>query len=349
MTTLHLYREKRGSADVSRRVRAGGVALGAWVARCRDDYWLGALSAEHAHELESVAGWSWGPDRPGTWRHAFNLLAQYSARRGTAVLTDGTAVDRIYLQAWTATQRQAYLEDRLPHSSIQLLEQLPGWEWDADTARWIQGVAAAQRYIESRGSLERVERDTWVGVFRLGHWVQRCREDYRAGTMAAARSVELGALPGWSWKQRSTESWSDGVEALQHFISRAGHAAPPQGEVVGGFALGWWVTRRRRDYRAGTLSSERVAELEALPDWQWDPNEHRWQTGFAALAGYAERYGHASPVRGERFDEYPVGDWVRTQRSARNDGRLCSLRASCLEALSGWHWNDDRLAAPAEE
>lgn len=341
MTALHLYREKRGSADVPRRVRAGGVALGAWVNRCRDDYWLGALSVEHIRELESVTTWSWGPDRPGTWRHAFDLLADYSARRGTAVLVDETTFDGVDLHTWTVAQRRAYAEHRLPDSSIRLLEGLPGWDWDPDSARWVQGFAAAHLHIKSHGTLEGVGRDTRVGAFRLGHWVQRCREDYRVDTMPAPRSVALEALPGWSWKQPSMESWSDGLQALQRFISRVGHAAPPQGEVDDKFALGWWVTRRRRDYRAGTLSPQRVAELEALPGWEWDPNEHRWQRGLAALAGYAEVQGHANPARGERFDAYPVGDWVRAQRTARINGRLTSIRAARLESLPGWRWSDD--------
>ena len=340
IAALHLYLEKRGSADVPRRVRAGGVALGEWVSRCRDDYWLGVLSNEHTQELESIATWSWGPDRPGSWRHTYELLADYSARRGTAVLTDEVIVDGVDLQAWTASQRHAYAGDRLHKSSIELLERLPGWEWDADAARWVQGMAVAHQYVQSAGGLESVDRDTRVGAFQLGHWIQRCREDYRAGTMPGARSAALEALPGWSWKQQSMESWSGGLEALRRFISRVGHAAPTQGEVVDGFAVGWWVTRRRRDYRADTLSAERVAELEALPGWQWDPNEHRWQTGFAALVGYVEVQGHASPLRGERFDEYPVGDWVRAQRTAQARGRLPSEREACLEALPGWRWNE---------
>ena len=341
VTALHLYLEKRGTADVPRPVRARGVALGAWVARCRDDYWYGALGEERTRELESIATWSWGPDRPGTWRHAFELLADYSARRGTAVLTDEITFDGVDLQAWTVTQRDAYSELRLSDNSIQLLEGLPGWDWDADNARWVQGIAAANLYIGSYGSLEEVDRDTRVGAFRLGHWIQRCREDHRADTMPAARAAALEALPGWSWKQPTVESWNDGLEALRRFISRVGHAAPSQGEVVDGFALGWWVTRRRRDYRAGTLSGERTAELEALPGWQWDPNEHRWQDGFAGVAGYVEVHGHASPVRGERFEGYPVGDWVRTQRTARSRGRLSSIRTSRLESLTGWHWGEE--------
>ena len=95
---------------------------------------------------------------------------------------------------------------------------------------------------------------------------------------------------------------------------------------------------RRRDYRAGTLSAKRAVELEALPGWQRDPNEHHWQMGLAALTGYAEQRGHAYPKRGEWFDDYPVGDRVWAQRTARLNGRLTAARTAQLEAITGWAW-----------
>ena len=103
--------------------------------------------------------------------------------------------------------------------------------------RWTQGLAAARLYIERHGGLDAVVRETRVGPFRLGHWIQRCREDYRAGTMRRERSAELEALPGWAWRQPQRESWTDGVQALQRFISQSGHASPKQHEVIDGFPV----------------------------------------------------------------------------------------------------------------
>ena len=140
MAALRCYAERCGTGDVPPPVRARGVNLGKWVARCRDDYWFGVLSVEHTRELEAIAGWQWGPDRPNSWRHASMPSPGTPPELGTTELTEATTFDGVDLQAWTATQRQAYAAFRLPAASIELLEELPGWQWDADTADGPRGL-----------------------------------------------------------------------------------------------------------------------------------------------------------------------------------------------------------------
>ena len=50
-----------------------------------------------------------------------------------------------------------------------------------------------------------------------------------------------------------------------------GHTCVPGDHITGeSFRLGKWVRRQRSTYRAGKLSADRVARLEALPGWVWD-------------------------------------------------------------------------------
>ena len=83
---------------------------------------------------------------------------------------------------------------------------------------------------------------------------------------------------------------------MKQFIEREGHAKPIakhvevfQGEELN---LGIWVSGRRQDYKGEKLSAERVAALEALPGWEWDPNEASYQRYSAALKQFVEREGH---------------------------------------------------------
>jgi hypothetical protein len=75
-------------------------------------------------------------------------------------------------------------------------------------------------------------------------------------------------MPGWTWGRRETQ-WEDGFRSLCAFVEREGHACVPQSHIEGDFKLGRWVNKRRISYARNTLSSERVARLEALPRWTW--------------------------------------------------------------------------------
>jgi hypothetical protein len=337
LEALRSYRERCGTADVPRRVRAYGIDLGKWVAQCRDHYWEGELSTEQVQALERVEGWHWGAGRPGSWRQTYDALKAYAETHRTTVAVEASSHDDIDLQAWAAAQRKAYADLQLSKPQIEMLGELPGWHWDPEEMRWRQGILAAKTYAQRHGGLDRVQRDTRLGAYPLGQWLHRCREDYRAGTLPTHRITELEHLPGWKWG-RYQDNWVEGLKALKRYFAKTGHASPGQHTVVNGYALGWWVTQKRRQYRQGTLPTEWTEALEALPGWQWAPLDHQWQRGLQALRQFVDRYGQADPPREVSIDDYPVGNWVRAQRDAYERGRLSVERTTELESLPGWHW-----------
>ncbi|MCV7288177.1 helicase associated domain-containing protein [Mycolicibacterium wolinskyi] len=338
LRALQSYRELRGNAEVGQRVRAFGVDLGKWVAQCRDAYWNGELDADRVKALQRIEGWHWGFSRHGSWRHGFDILQAYARSHRTTHVFDTTVIDGLDLQAWTAAQRSAYLNGQLTKTQIELLGTLRDWTWDQDEIRWRHGILAAHRFIERHGSLDDVDRDTRIDDYPLGQWLQRCREDFRADALPAERVTALEELAGFSWG-RQHDQWTHGYEALTHYAADNRHAAPSQHTVIDGFRLGWWVTRKRHQYRQGSLTDEQITALEALPGWQWSPLDDQWQRGLNTLRRYTEQHGHANPPRGYTVDGYPVGDWARAQRDSYDRSRMPRQRVTQLEALPGWTWN----------
>ncbi|BCI84204.1 putative helicase [Mycolicibacterium sp. TY66] len=337
LAALQRYQSQRGTTDVGPNIRAYGIDLGKWVARCRDEYWDGILDLDHLAALEAVTGWHWGPPRPGSWRHGHDALATFARQSGTTRMLAGTVVDGVDLHAWVTAQRQAFTGLELSAPQIRLLAALPEWDWDIETARWDHGIAAATAWIAEHHTLASVQRDTRLADYPLGQWLHRCREDFRAGTLLADRVAELEALPGWSWG-RHHDSWEEGLRVLRAYLAETGHACPPQKTVFDGHPIGWWVTHRRREHRNGTLPVDRAELLAALPGWRWTPTQDRWQEGLDALTTYVSRHGAATPGRSDTVDGYPLGAWVNTQKSAHKAGRLPADRAAKLAALPGWRW-----------
>jgi Helicase associated domain len=160
---------------------------------------------------------------------------------------------------------------------------------------------------------------------------------HRNGTLGAERATRLEGLPAWSWKPIA-DLWEEAFARLSGFVKQVGHAAVREDEVIDGFKLGQWISVQRSAYKAGRLIPERVAQLEALAGWRWQPRADAWDEGFDRLSRFVDRTGTARVPRACVEDNYALGKWVGTQRAAYREGRLDPERARRLEALPGWAW-----------
>jgi hypothetical protein len=68
---------------------------------------------------------------------------------------------------------------------------------------------------------------------------------------------------------------ADDWRVLTRFVAREGHARVPTRYTEDGYRLGAWMDQQRANKRAGRLSDERAARLEALVGWDWDPRLNR--------------------------------------------------------------------------
>jgi hypothetical protein len=75
-------------------------------------------------------------------------------------------------------------------------------------------------------------------------------------------------------------------------------------------------------------------ELDAIK-FDWDPNEHAWENGFAALKQFKAREKHCRVPRGDQEGAFNLGTWVINQRNRR--GALSVQRRRRLDAI-GFLW-----------
>ncbi|SVE59590.1 uncharacterized protein METZ01_LOCUS512444, partial [marine metagenome] len=185
----------------------------------------------------------------------------------------------------------------------------------------------------------------------LGSWVSAKRQKYKNDKLPSEQAVALEAFPGWVWEAREAlleQAFERGLAALAQFVDREGHAGVIQGHVESlegaNHNLGVWVMARRAQFKEGSLSTERVAALEAFPGWDWGKKRGNpavaFERGLAALAQFAEREGHARVPQGhvESFEgaEYPLGTWASARRQFFKRGKMPSDQRDRLEAFPGW-------------
>jgi hypothetical protein len=181
---------------------------------------------------------------------------------------------------------------------------------------------------------------------RLGSWASSRRGDYAKGKLSKDRIDALEALPVWVWNPFEAD-YQRNLAALRQFVDREGYARVPRKHVESfdgeEIKLGLWIRYQRSNFAQGELSQERIAELESLPGWQWNPLEDEFQQNLAALKQFAVREGHVHvpPGQLETFgdEKIKLGMWVSSRRRDYVKNRLSRDRINALEVLPGWVWD----------
>jgi hypothetical protein len=252
------------------------------------------------------------------------LLQQFQKREGHALVPQGFKEDGVNLGSWVREQR-------------------------ANRAKMTtEPYEGLKKFAEREGHARAPQRHVEDGL-KLGQWVavQRTSRD----EMSPERKALLEALPGWSWEP-TTDGWERAYGFLMAFVEREGHARVPKEHVEVDFRLGQWVTdqrvkrdkmpdsqRERLESLPGWIWDARARRklLESVRGWSWDPYSESWERGYAALASFAERQGHARVPRDFLEGGINLGNWVAEQRGSRS--RMTDERRQRLEALPGWSWN----------
>ena len=327
---LQNYVEEHKDARPPKRKLIDGFLLGKWVGRQREK--KDELSTERIALLESLPQWSWDVFVE-QWDAGFQFLKTYAEETGSARPSARFKTkDGFRLGGWVSTQREK--KDELSTERIALLESLPQWSWDVFVEQWDAGFQFLKTYAEETGSARPSAQFKTKDGFRLGLWTgnQRRNKD----TLSPERIALLESLPQWSWDLIS-DKWNERFQFLKTYAEETGSARPSaQFKTKDGFRLGLWVSTKRLG--KDSLSPERIALLELLPQWSWDPISDKWNQGYEYLKAFTKEIGIARPPYGFKTkDGFRLGGWVSTQRFQKN--KLTPERIALLESLPGWKWS----------
>lgn len=259
---LRAYVAAVGHARVPAKYRTpDGFALGAWVGSRRQDAKKGRLRAEQVAALDAL-GFVWDP-----WAEDFArglaALEAFVAEHGHARVPRAHQTDDGFeLGAWVIKRRHERPKGRLTDERIAALDAL-GFVWDPRADDFARGLAALRKFVSEHGHARVPAKHRTADGFALGVWVDGRRQNRKQGRLTQEQFAALDAL-GFVWDPYG-DDFVSGLTALAAFFNEHGHTRVPQPHRTrDGFLLGLWVNRRRQERRAGRLSDERVAALDAL-------------------------------------------------------------------------------------
>ena len=112
--------------------------------------------------------------------------------------------------------------------------------------------------------------------------------------------------------ESTTASWEFWFGLLEIYKEENGDCLV---STTSGSGLGNWVGHQRPN--KDSMSSDRFKRLDDL-GFIWNPFDMKWDQGFKELEAYVEKFGDCLvPARYKTFRDFALGNWVSTQRSAK--------------------------------
>lgn len=264
---LQAYAEQHGACPANAYVTDAGYPLGSWARGQRQR--REQLTDDQRSRLEAIPGWAWNRF-DAAWSESYARLVRWAAVHGDVKIPRGyRTADGFCMDQWPTIQRREYRAGTLAPDRIALLEALPGWSWNPAHDSWDTGYAHLEAFLAETGSACPSQTEVTADGYRLGFWVAAQRSARQLGKLTPERAAALEAIPGWTWNVREARWWA-GLTELKRFGATYGHVQVPRGHrTPSGDQLGRWVSNQRVAWRAGQLTPERCAALDAVPGWTW--------------------------------------------------------------------------------
>ena len=196
------------------------------------------------------------------WEERFAELVAYQTQHGHCRVSFGYP-ENPALGKWLSQQRVLKNKGTLSVERIARLEAL-GVVWDQLDAAWDTQFAALEAFKVREGHCN--VPSAYPENPSLGMWLSKQRTIKKKNKLSPERIARLEAL-GVVWDLLDA-AWEERFAELVAYQTQHGHCRVSFGYPENP-ALGLWVSTQRVEKRAGTLSEERIARLDAL-EFVWE-------------------------------------------------------------------------------
>jgi hypothetical protein len=193
VSLLKIFKAREGHCKVTRDHREGGVQLGLWLGKQRQQVRNGTMDPRRQRSLELI-GVFW-EEQIAIWEKNFALLVNFKAREGHCNVPLSHVEVGLILRTWLDKERKAKREGTLDPEKERRLEEL-GVSWDMFETQWEESFSRFVTFTE-REKCVSVPKDHVEDGIRLSVWMQSQRRAKKHGQIHPDRQQrleELGAV-----------------------------------------------------------------------------------------------------------------------------------------------------------
>lgn len=342
---LEVFVEREHHAIVPTEHYEGEYFLGSWVTNQRVNYKIGRLHPNKVNRLERVNGWVWDINE-FQWRRKYDELLKYVNTTGSSRFFKKrkNQLDKLTeLVEWCGRQRDSYRQGKLSTDRIKLLEALSDWSWDPYEDDFWLGVQKCREYLKLNQHLNpktsSADPELMECGFNIGTFVSVARgQKERMRKNNPDRYDALDEIEGWIWDVEDY-NWNANFNILVRFHREFGHARPAAKEIFEEFRIGGWVREQRM--RRSVMSADRIAKLEGLTRWSWDPHFDDQLEKLTALNSFIDKYGIAALRQHTEYNDIKIGKFAhncRMSKKGKSRKRINPEIEARLEKIAGWTW-----------
>jgi superfamily II DNA or RNA helicase len=164
---------------------------------------------------------------------------------------------------WLVNQRQLKKNNKLPAERVAILEAISWWSWVAHD----YGNAVAK----FRAMRERLGRDPTIlssdaEERQQARWLVNQRQLKKNNDLPAERVAILEDISWWSW---AAHDYGDAVAEFCAMRERLGRNPSSTSSNAEERRQAKWLSHQRQSKRNGALPADRIAMLQAIPNWSW--------------------------------------------------------------------------------
>lgn len=331
---LKQFSDKFGHSRPTKNYKTDdGFTLGSWVTTQRQH--KDHLTCDKISLLEQLPDWSWNT-RDEKWELAIALLKRFHHEKSHLDVPLRFEMDGIKIGAWVRRMRNLYQLHRLSEGRIKELEELDGWLWNSNEARFSFGYEKLVAYVRSQHSIPNISTVLTDG-FRLGQWVGVQRSSYSNKKLSKERKDKLEEIPGWFWEPH--DPFYEKLQILQSFQKKFGHLKPSRGEKYEGVDIARFIGWLRYLNKTGKISEDKKRSVEKINGWTWNTKVTEWNKKLSELTIFFNEHGHTHVKQIYRSKSgLQLGVWVNHQRHNKN--KLLEDQIQSLEAFPDWFWGN---------
>jgi hypothetical protein len=193
-----------------------------------------------------------------TWDERYGELKRYKEQYGHCDVPANSKGEFRSLAHWVRKQRTNQAEGYLSEERKARLDELE-FDWKPHESSWERMFNALKRYKDRFDHCN--VPDKWDENPELAAWVSTQRMFKKRGKLSPDRVERLQSL-GFVWDVREAK-WLAMLAELKRYKERFGDCNVPI-NWKDNPQLARWVSKQRDRQRAGTLSAERTARLNAI-------------------------------------------------------------------------------------